>query len=373
MKRILVINTGSSSTKLALFEDETLIFKKELQVPEEVLRKSVTAMDQLEFRVEVVLECLEEEAVNLSTIDMLAARGGMLPPIEGGAFVVNDFMVDVVTYAPATLHESSLACVIARRLADPYGIPAIIYDGVTLDEMDPIAKMTGVPGITNPSSGHPLNARRVAREAAKKIGIPYEKGNFIVAHFGSSISVSAHKKGRIIDSLNPYTGAMSPQRAGRLPTDEVIKLCYSGKYTQKEVMKLLNGKSGFVAYCGTQNARTVFELAKEGNLAAQQVIAAVELQVAKCIANMHISINEKVDRIVFTGGMARAKNFTDRLKKRVSFSAPVEIFPGEFEMEALAEGALRVLNGDLIAKDYYLVPPGYRTKEDFYQAVKEMR
>ncbi len=373
MKRILVVNTGSTSTKVALFEDEREIMRCELPMPENIVRNSLTAVEQLDYRVSVVKDALEEKGVDMTAIDMVAARGGMLPAIDGGAYAINDYMVDVVTYAPATQHESSLACMVARRIADPYGIPAIIYDGVTLDEMEPIAKMTGLPFIRNPSSGHPLNARKAAREAAKLLGIPYEKGNFIVTHFGGSISVCAHKQGRIVDSMNPYTGAMSPQRAGRLPTDQLVKLCYSGKYTQKELMKLLNGKAGFMAYCGTQNGKEVFAMAEAGNENAKNAIAAVELQVAKCIADMYISINDKVDCIVFSGGMARNEKFVNHLYQRVSFIAPLQVFPGEFEMSALAEGALKVLNGEIPAKEFDRVPAGYESKEEFDQFVETKR
>lgn len=373
MKRILVINTGSTSTKIAVFEDNKQVMKRELQMPDDIVRNSLTAVEQLEYRIKIVQDCLKEENVDLSAVDMIASRGGMLPPIQGGAYRINGFMVDVVKYAPATQHESSLACMVAKHLADEYDLPAIIYDGVTLDEMDPIAKMTGVPEIRNPSSGHPLNARKVARETARKIGIPYEKGKFIVTHFGGSISCCAHKYGRIVDSMNPYTGAMSPQRAGRLPTDQLIKLCYSGKYTQKEIMKLLNGKSGFMAYCGTQNGRQVFEMAAAGDEAARKAIAAIELQVAKCIADMFVSIGESVDRVVFTGGLAKNREFIDRLSARVSFIAPAEVFPGEFEMEGLAEGALLVLNGEIEAKEYDVLPAGYASREEFYRAVDDRK
>lgn len=371
MKQILVVNTGSTSTKIALFQDDKEVMRCELPVPEELVKNSLTAMEQLPYRVSVVKDALKEKGVDMTAIDMVAARGGMLPAIEGGAYRVNDYMVDVLTYAPATQHESSLASVVARKIADPYHIPVIIYDGVTLDEMDEIAKMTGVPFIRNPSSGHPLNARKAARESAKLLGIPYEAGNFIVTHFGGSISVCAHKHGRIVDSMNPYTGAMSPQRAGRLPTDQLVKLCYSGKYTQKELMKLLNGKSGFMAYCGTQNGREVFAMAEAGDENAKKAIAAVELQVAKCIADMYISIQDKVDSIVFTGGMARNEEFVRRLYKRVSFIAPLQVFPGEFEMSALAEGALRVLNGEIQAKEFDLPPAGYESKEAFCEAIRK--
>lgn len=371
MKQILVVNTGSTSTKIALFHDDREVDRVEIPVPEDLVKNSLTAVEQLDYRVRVAKEALDQKGIDLSKIDMVAARGGMLPAIQGGAYAINDYMIDVVTYAPATQHESSLACMVARRLADPFGLPAIIYDGVTLDEMDEIAKMTGVPSIRNPSSGHPLNARKVAREAAKKLGIRYEDGNFIVVHFGGSISCCAHKHGRIVDSMNPYTGAMSPQRAGRLPTDQLVKLCFSGKYTQKELMKLLNGKSGFMAYCGTQNGKEVFAMAERGDENARKAIAAIELQVSKCIADMFVSINEPVNAICFSGGMARNEDFLRRIYGRVSFIAPMLAFPGEFEMAALAEGALRVLNGEIPAKEFDVPPAGYASKEEFYQKINK--
>lgn len=368
MKHILVINTGSTSTKLALYEDMTQRFKVELLVPEEELATCTKAVEQLPYRTAVVKEFLDSKNIQVKTLDIIVARGGPLPNVHGGAYEVNQLMIDVLKYAPLSMHESALSCMIAQALAEGTEIPVIIYDGVSTDEMTPVAAFTGYPGIRNSSRGHPLNARKVAREVADKLGMEYRDGKFIVAHLGGSISISAHAGGRIIDILNAFNGPMSPQRAGRLPTDELLKLCFSGKYTQSELSRKLNGKSGFMGYLGTQNAKTVFEMAEQGDETANQVIEAMAYQCAKGIAEMRIAINAPVDRIIFTGGMARSTGFVQMVSQRVEFIAPVDVLPGEFEMEALAEGALRVLLGKECLHTYEELPDGYETAEEFYKA-----
>ncbi|MGI6090297.1 MAG: butyrate kinase [Saccharofermentanales bacterium] len=369
--QILVINTGSTSTKIALYENDQKLWNENMVLPEEIQRTSLSAIDQLPYRTEVLQNFLEKKGIDIKGLDIVVARGGPLPPINGGAYAINQLMVDVLTYDPPVPHESSLSCMLARLITQGTDVPAIIYDGESLDEMIPAATVTGCPPIRNNPRGHPLNARKVARKAADELAMPYEEGKFIVAHFGGSISVSAHKFGRIIDIANAYTGPMSVQRAGRLPTDELVALCFSGEFNKREMLRKLNGASGFMAYFGTQDAREVFQMARNNDEKANLMIEAMVLQCSKSIAEMRMTINEDVDRIVFTGGMAYNAVFTDMISQRVEFIAPVMIFPGEYEMDALAEGALLVLNNEIPVQNYDVVFSRFRDSEDFYSYVKK--
>jgi len=368
MEQILVINTGSTSTKLALFDGDVQLFKENIEVPPDVLIGMTRAVQQLEYRVKCVNGVLQARHIDISKLDMIAARGGPVPYIRGGAYAVTDYMVDVLTYAPTSQHESALASMIGRRLADPYDIPVIIYDAITANEADEIAQITGCPGIPVNLGGHPLNSRMVARTVAKDLGISYSKGHFIVAHLGGSISISAHRCGRIVDMSNAFTGPMSPQRAGRIPTNEMLKLCFSGKYSYEELYRMLNGESGFKGYLGTQEAKIVFDLVRQGNREAELITQAMTYQVAKGIAEMRIALDAEPDAIIFTGGMAHGEEFVKLVSRRASFLGPVRVLAGELEMEALAEGALRVLRGQEDAKFYNEVPGGYISKEEFYRA-----
>lgn len=371
MKKIFVINTGSTSTKIAIYHDTTNFLQKNLVMPEKELKKAKQAVDQLPFRKREVQEWLEDNHYKVSDFDMIVARGGSLPPIRGGAYLVNQLMIDVLRYMPVSGHESSLACMIGADIAKETNVPVIIYDGISVDEMKETAKYTGYPGILNSGRGHILNSRRVSRLAAQKAGKRYEDSTSIVVHLGGSISVSVHEKGRIVDTVNAFTGPMSTQRAGKLPTDELVRLCYSGKYTQKELLKVLNGGSGYKGYFGTQDARKIAELIEEGDEQARKVTEALAYQTAKAVAEMRIAVDTPVDRIIITGGMANFRFVTEYIKKKVSFLAPVEIMPGEYEMDALAEGALDVLSGKETAKVYDILPAGCKTEESFYEFVQE--
>lgn len=371
MKKILVINTGSTSTKLALYHDQAQIYSENIQISLEFLEGKTRAVQQLEGRVALVRGVLDQHGTDLSQLDMIVARGGPVPDIQGGAYAVTDYMLDILIHAPKSQHESALACMIGRKLADPYGLPVIIYDAISSNEAQDVARVTGFPGVPTSLAGHPLNSRRAARKVAESIGIAYEDGCFIVAHLGGSISVSAHRRGSIVDMSNAFSGPMSPQRAGRIPTDELLKLCFSGKYTYDELRRKLNGKSGLMGYFGTQDARKVFELAEQGNAEADLVIRTMAYQVAKSMAEMRIALGAAPDALIMTGGMAHSHEFTALVQEQVSFLGPVVIVPGEMEMEALSEGAFRVLEGLETAKIYDAVPRGYASKDDFYAKITE--
>jgi butyrate kinase len=282
-------------------------------------------------------------------------------------------MIEVLTYAPQAQHVSNLACMIAKEIAEPYNIPVIIYDAPGTDEFIPEAKMTGLPEVEIIPVSHVLNTRKVARDVARKLGKEYEKCRFIVAHLGGGISINAHCEGKIIDSVYDDMGPMSPQRAGRIPTRFMAKLCYSGKYTYDEMKRKLIGAGGVIAYLGTQDLRKVTAMIEEGNDLAKKVFYTMAYQIAKGIGELAPVLHGKIDRIILTGGGAHNKLLTELITERVSFLAPVEIIPGEKEMEALAEGGLRVLNGIEQPKIYDIVPPDFKSREEFEAWVAEQK
>ncbi|MGI6072269.1 MAG: butyrate kinase [Lachnospiraceae bacterium] len=370
MKKILVLNIGSTSTKVALFEDENQIFKESIEVPADSIKNITKARTQIPDRFESIKKILADKKVDLKTVDIISARGGAMPKIKGGAYKVTDYLREVAKYGTISQHESSITCVVARMLADPYGIPVIIYDAVATNEADEISQITGYPGIRFNMSGHPLNARMVARTYAKQLGTVYERNAFIVAHLGGSVSVSAHSHGRIIDMTGAFNGPMSAQRAGRLPTDSFLKLCYSNQFSFEELRRKLNGQSGFMAYFGTQNAKEVLDMS-ETREEVDLIVRAMALQLAKAIAEMRISLNEDPLAIILTGGMAYSEKFVNLVSERVSFIGQVVTIPGEMEMEALAEGGRRVLEGEEKAKIYESVPEGFDSMEDFLKFARE--
>jgi len=373
MKKVFVINTGSTSTKVAIFHDAERVLQDNLVMPEDVLKDCMTAVAQLPYRSKVVSSWLTDNGYAVSDFDIIAARGGPLPPVKSGAYLVNQLMVDVLTYAPASAHESALACMIGAEITKDCDIPVIIYDGVSVDELNDPARYTGFPAIRFSGRGHVLNTKMVCKTVARKLGKSYGESVFIVAHLGGSISVSAHDHGRIVDCTNAFTGPMSTQRAGRLPTDELIRLCFSGRYDQRSLLKQLNGGGGFMAYFGTQDARKVSEKIDAGDPLAKQITDALAYQTAKSIGEMSVAADTPADRIILTGGMANFRYVTNYIENKVRFIAPVEIIPGEFEMEALAEGALSVLAGEEAAKEYDVLPAAFETVEAFYDFVRGNR
>ncbi|MCI8991817.1 MAG: butyrate kinase [Eubacterium sp.] len=370
MNKILVINTGSTSTKAAVFHDDRKVLQANLIMPEDILKSCEKTVDQLPFRTQALASWLKENKRSAEEMDIIAARGGPLPPVHGGAYKVNRLMIDVLTYAPVSRHESALSCMIGVDLAEKAGVPVIIYDSVSVDEMNAVAKYTGIPSVKNRSGGHILNTRKVGKLVAEKTGAVYGDSTYVIAHLGGSISVTAHDRGKIVDCVTAFNGPMSTQRAGRIPTDYMIRLCYSGKYTKQELLKLLNGGSGYKGYFGTQDAKAVSRLLEDGDRLAGEVTEALAYQTCKGIAEMAIACENPVDRIIITGGMANFKYVTDYIVKRISFLAPVEILPGEFEMEALAEGARNVLLGKESAKEYDVLPAGYSSEKDFYEFIR---
>lgn len=353
MHRILSINPGSTSTKIALYEDEQPVFVEIIRHPAEEIARFGSIVDQYEFRRDVILNVLREKGVDLSTIDAVVGRGGVLPPVEGGVYRVNERMLDDLRH-PVREHVSNLGAFLAKEIADQAGVPAFIADPPAVDEMEPIARISGLPEIERKSLSHALNLKAAARKAAKHLGKPYEETNLVVVHMGGGISVSPHRKGRMVDANQALdgTGPFSPERAGGLPIGDLMRLAYSGKYTYDELWRRCVGGGGLVAHLGTNDAVEVERRIQAGDEHARLVYEAMAYQTAKEIGAMATVLYGRVDAIVLTGGLAHSEMLTKWIAERVEWIAPVLVFPGEDEMEALTYGALRVLRGEERAKEY---------------------
>lgn len=352
MKRILTINPGSTSTKVALYADKQVMIVETLDHPVTELQKYERVQDQFDFRKNVILDLLEKNDISLESLDAVVGRGGLLPPVRSGAYKVNEAMVDRLKNRPVVEHASNLGALIAYEIAEKLGIPAFIYDSVAVDEMNDIARISGMPAIERASLSHALNARAMAHKYAEKIGKKYEEMNLIVAHLGGGISVTVHEKGAMTDLSSDDEGAFSPERSGRVPCNKLIDLCYSGQYDKRTMKKMLRGNGGLTAYLGTVDAREVEKMIEQGNEEARLVYEAMAYQVSKAIGELATVLKGEVDAIILTGGISYSNKMTDWITERVSFIAPVEVLAGENELESLAFGALRVLNGEEEARIY---------------------
>jgi len=344
----LIINPGSTSTKIGVFEDETLLFEETLRHSTEEISKYASIVDQKDFRKEIITNLLTEKNFDIKSLDVIVGRGGMLKPIPGGTYAVTDDLLNDLKIGRQGQHASNLGGILAREIADSIGVPSYIVDPVVVDELDTISRYSGVPELPRTSVFHALNQKAVAKRYAKEQGRPYNEMDIIVVHMGGGVSVGAHHNGRIIDVFNALDGdgAFSPERAGAVPSGALIKMCFSGKYTEKEVYKKIVGQGGFNAYCGTNDMRDVEKMANEGDTHAIEVRDAFIMQVAKDIGSMACVLNGKAEAIVVTGGIAYDKAVVNGLKERCEWIAPFTVYPGEDELLALAQGALRVMNGE---------------------------
>jgi butyrate kinase len=350
--KILAINPGSTSTKIALYEDEKEVFCNTLDHPVEELENYSNVQEQFEMRKEVVLSFLRENGYNLNELSAIVGRGGMLPSVKSGAYKVNEIMADRLKNNPVVEHASNLGALVAYEIANSIGVSAYIYDSVRVDELNDIARISGMADIPRTSTSHALNTRAMAMKVAAKYGKKYSDMNFVVAHLGGGISVNVHEKGRMVDILADDEGPFSPERAGKVPCNALIDLCYSGKFDKGTMKKKLRGNGGLKGYLNTVDVREVLKMVEAGDKNAEIILEAMAYQVAKGIGELSTVVEGKVDAIVITGGIAYSAVITSWIKKRVEFIAPVEIMPGENEMESLALGTLRVLNGEEEAREY---------------------
>ncbi|MGG3737929.1 butyrate kinase [Aeribacillus pallidus] len=352
--RILVINPGSTSTKIGVFENDMAILEKTIRHDTDVINSFQNIIDQYEFRKNTILETLDEEGININKLSAVCGRGGLLRPIEGGTYAVNEAMLKDLREGYAGQHASNLGGIIAYEIASGLNIPSFIVDPVVVDELEPIARISGFALIERRSIFHALNQKAVARRVAKQLGKKYEEVNFIVTHMGGGITVGAHKQGRVVDVNNGLhgDGPFSPERAGTVPAGDLVDLCFSGNYYRDEVMKMLVGQGGLVGYLGTNDAVKVEKMIEEGDEKAKLVYDAMAYQIAKEIGAASAVLEGKVDAIILTGGLAYGKEFVKSISDRISWIADVIVQPGENELQALAEGALRVLRGEEKVKDY---------------------
>lgn len=356
MFRILAINPGSTSTKIAVYDNEELLFEKVVTYSNEELASFQSLIEQYEMRQNDILQILKEKNIDSNTLDAVVGRGGLLKPMEGGTYIVNQEMVDALRRAERGEHASNLGGLIAKRIADPLHIPSYIVDPVTVDELSSIARLSGLPGYDRVSIFHALNQKAVARKISKELGRSYHDVNLIIAHMGGGVTVGVHQGGKVIDVNNGLygEGPFSPERTGGIPTGHMLELCFSGKYTLSEMKKIIVGKGGLVAYLGTNDGREVGKRIKVGDEKAKLVYEAMSYQIAKEIAGDAAVLFGKVDAIVLTGGLAYDTMLVKLISDRVKFIADVKVVPGENEMMALAEGALRVLRGEEQGREYTL-------------------
>ena len=353
-QNILVVNPGSTTTKISLFRGDQEVFTRLISHKIEELSRFNRASDQDLYRMEIIIRVLREHQVDLNSITAVVGRGGLIRPIEGGTYHVNEQMVADLKRGIMGDHPSNCGGLIAYAISKALGCQAFIVDPVVVDEMEPIAKISGMPLITRKSIFHALNQKAVARETAQKLGKTYFDTNLIVAHLGGGITIGAHRKGRVVDVNNGLDGdgPFSPERSGSVPVGDLVKAAYSGEYTLPEMKKLIKGLGGMVAYLGTHDLRIVEERIRNGDQEATLIFEAMTYQVSKEIGAAATVLEGKVDAIALTGGIAKSDVFVELVTRRVSFIAPIHVFPGEQEMLALARGALRVLNGEENAKDY---------------------
>ena len=330
------------------------MFEETLRHTTEEISSYATIVDQKDFRKNIIIALLKEKNFDIKTLDVVVGRGGMLKPIPSGTYAVTDDLLHDLVIGKQGPHASNLGGILAREIGDEIGVPSYIVDPVVVDELQTVARYSGVPDLPRTSVFHALNQKAVAKRYAKEIGKAYESLRLIVVHMGGGVSVGAHIDGKVVDVFNALDGdgAFSPERAGAVPSGALIKMCFSGKYTEKEVYGKIVGKGGFNAYLGTNDMRNVTKMANEGDAHAAEVKEAFLYQVAKDIGSMACVLEGKVDQIIVTGGIAYGEDVIANLKEKAGWIAPFTVYPGEDELLALAQGALRVMNGEEKAMVY---------------------
>lgn len=344
---ILAINPGSTSTKIAIFQGEEKILSQSISHNPEELAPFPRIIDQHRFREKVILDFLKKNDVDVRRLAAVVGRGGLLGPMASGTYRVNGEMAEYLKHT-RTEHASNLGALLASDIAKEVGVEAYIVDPVTVDEMIDLARVTGRPEIPRISIFHALNQKAAARLAARQLGKPYAACRLIVAHLGGGISVGAHVDGKVIDVNNALNGdgPFAPERAGSLPAWSLVELATSGKYDPPALKKMITGQGGIVAHLQVNDMRKVEEMVKAGDAKAIQVFEAMAYNVAKEIGKLATVMEGRIDAIVMTGGIAYDAHFIQLVRQRVEFLAPLIILPGEDEMAALAQGALRVLQGE---------------------------
>ena len=371
-ERILVMNLGSTSSKIAVYDDDKEVFNDTIRHSMEELAPFGDVTEQYEFRYDKIKKSLETNGVDIKSLTAAVSRGGNIVPCPHGAIGIDQAMIDFLT-RPEDLakHPSLIGSMIAFDLHKELGIPVCIYDAIGTDEKMPVARVSGVPEIPHFTVGHTLNTRAMAIKCAEeKLGKKFDECTFIVAHLGGGSSVRLYKDGVNIDSVNDDEGNFTPERGGGVSGKRLVDLCYSGKYSYKEAMKLFHGKGGLIAHLGTANAMEVEKMIESGDGYAAIVYEAMALGVAKDIAKLAATVSGKVDRIILTGGIAYSKYISGYIKDHVEFICPVEVMAGEYEMEALAAGCLRVLRGEEELQDFGEIAAAAKDRIRIYPGVE---
>ena len=354
----LIINPGSTSTKLALYRGTEKLVQEDVTHDSQELAKYKDIVDQVPLRRAFIQDFLKRHNVDEKELSCVMGRGGLLPGLKAGGYRMNEDLKIALGGDLSSPHASNIGGILAYEIAQPLGIPSYIYDAVTSAELPHLARITGMPQVYRNSFCHALNSRAQAIRYAGQIGKDYKDLRLIVAHLGGGISLSVHQDGRIVETIGDDEGPFSPERAGGIPALELIKLCFSGKYSQADMKKLMRGKGGMMAYLGTSDARVIEKMIADGDQKAKEIYEAQAYQVAKGIGLLSATMKGKVDAIILTGGMAYSKTLTAWIEEYVSYIAPVVVLAGENEMEALAFGGLRLLAGEEEA-NVYTLPEGY--------------
>ena len=352
--KLLIINPGSTSTKIGVYSDEKEVLVETLRHSSDEIAKYDSIFEQKGFRKQVIMNILKENNIDVNSLDAIVGRGGMLRPIPGGTYEVTDKLLEDLKVGVSGQHASNLGGILAKEIANEVGIRAFIVDPVVVDELQDVARISGIPELPRRSIFHALNQKAVAKRYAKENGKRYNDLNLVVVHMGGGVSVAAHRDGLVVDVNNTLDGdgPFSPERAGSVPVGDLVKLCFSGKYTQAEIYSKIVGKGGYVAYLNTNDARDVLKAREEGDEYASLIFDAFIYQICKAIGEMSTVLNGKVDQIILTGGIAYSPVVVNAIKERVQWISDITVYPGEDELLALAQGALRVLNGEEDAREY---------------------
>ena len=351
--RILVINPGSTSTKIGVFEDEVQLFSKTLRHSAEKIAEFAAIADQKSWRKELVMEALKENDFDVTTLSAVSGRGGLVAPLRGGTYATTDKLMADTAAGVGGQHACNLGGLIAREIGDELGIPSFIVDPPVVDELAPVARYSGHPIIARRSTFHALNQKAVAKRYAKEVGKKYEDLNLLVCHMGGGISVGAHVEGSVIDTENALDGEgpFSPERSGSLPSGDLVRLCFSGKYTEAEIKKMITGQGGLVAYVNSTDMRQLL-IDAETDPKIAEVVDAFHYQIAKEIGAMAAVMCGQIDQIILTGGIAYGSETVEALRQMIGWIAPITVYPGEDELLALTQGALRVLKGEEKLMEY---------------------
>ena len=342
---ILAINPGSTSTKVALYRNDKALFNESISHPQHELEDMCSILEQAPMRMKMILDTLSSHGYKPEDLSVVMGRGGMLPPVKIGGYKVDEKMLAILSGEKTPQHASNLGAFLANDIAKTTGVDAYIYDAVSANDFPPVAKITGMKEIERRSFYHVLNSRAVSIRYAESIGKRYEDVNLIVTHLGGGITVGAHKKGKIIDSLADDNGPFAPERAGSVPLLELIEMCYSGDFTKKDMMSKVRGKGGLRDLLGTSDGREILKLVEAGDEYAKLVMDAQAYQIAKGIALLTPALRGDLDAIIITGGFAYNSYLIEDVKKYIGWLGEIVVMPGEFEMEALALGGLRILLG----------------------------